>query len=150
MTKFREQAYNLFVVFIALFLIATVFFGTKELDIQLSETYIVFPAYILLGLVVLIFSVFYLLYRVLQKYLWSRYLTWAHIFPTISILSVFSLEKTAFGFMSIDSYETYSGFQKYNQQLLMVQAGGILLCVAQLLFVVNVAGGIIKIQRRKS
>ena len=149
MNNFTKRAHNLFIVFILLFIIACFAAGKRELDIQLQDTYIVFPAYFLSGLALLIFVFFYLLYRFLQKFLWSRYLTRAHILLTIGILSIFVIEKTFFGFMSIDSYETFGGFQKYHQQLMVVKAGGILLIVAQILFIINITAGLLTRMKQK-
>ncbi|TDE14629.1 hypothetical protein [Dyadobacter psychrotolerans] len=143
MNNFTKTAHNLFIVFIIIFLIASLAAGKRELDVNLHDTYLVFPAYLLLGLVIFIFVVFYLLYHFLHQFLWSKYLTRAHILLTISILSVFAIEKTFFGFMSIDSYAPYGGFQKYHQQLMIIQAGLVLLIVAQALFIINLAVGIV-------
>ena len=143
MNNFTKRAHNLFIVFALLFLMACFAGGKRELDIQYYDTYLLFPAYYLPALALLIFLAFYLLYHFLQNFLWSRYLTRAHILLTIGILSIFVIEKTFFGFMSIDSYETFGGFQKYHQQLMVVKAGGILLIVAQLLFIVNIAAGLL-------
>lgn len=128
-----KRPYHLLLITATLLFIVSFWHKNDSIDFHLHDTYFVFSG------VYYVMSLFFLscwgIYRLTEKFLLTKYLTWLHVIITISIL-IYCLTpdfyKTApVSYVELGSYNWY-------YQIAAVLVG------AQIGFVVNLLGGLIR------
>jgi heme/copper-type cytochrome/quinol oxidase subunit 1 len=103
--RLKQRPYNLLLLTSILLFIVGLFSFNSAMDIHLHDTYFVFPLTYLMWIPSVILLIFWLLYLLTKKFLYSKALIWTHIISTI-VGSVFIL---AFPFLLTNSHEGLAG-----------------------------------------
>jgi cytochrome c oxidase subunit I len=144
--NFFSRPYHLLVVAGVLFLPALVFTGNRTMDIHLHDTYyIISPLFLFLSAAVILLLLWGV-YRLLDRFLLSKFLTWLHTIITVfaavlllvNVFQIYSFSNSGFS-----SWTSFNQIQNTNQLLVfaLLVSG-----IAQLLFVINIVGGILKMR----
>lgn len=127
-------------------IVVSFFIATSTIDILVHDTYLIFVYRQLFWFTGLILLVWALLYRLTCKILLSQYLTWSHII--ISLLFLFTL--LTFPLWSKEpanrliDLSIWSAFNRYSYINKIITGLLVLFILGQLLFIVNIIGGIIR------
>ena len=133
-----KRPYHLLLITAILLFILSFWHRKDSIDIHLYDTYFVFSG------VYYMMSFFFLLcwgiYRLTEKFLLTKYLTWFHVIITILFFTCIfttslSLKTSSNSFMDMEN------FYRQQQQYIWI---GIVLIIAQAAFVVNLVGGAIR------
>ncbi len=125
-------------LFAAIISLVFAFFSNKNtIDIHLHDTYYVIRSSHVRFALCCYFLFIWLLYFFSKKFLWSNKLTWLHIIFTFAGLLVL---KSAYLFF--DNNKT--SFAKFQIQGSLISMALLVFVIAQLLFILNILGGIIQ------
>jgi hypothetical protein len=116
-------------------------------DIQLHDTQYIIPALTIDWLLAAVLFLMWCLYKVLNKVLWKRILSWLHVWCTILFFAMLYL-LTNFGNLFTPLFEqkiyAYNTFDDFNQRILpFFYILVLLLILGQLVFITNVVVGTI-------
>ncbi len=149
---FLNKPYNLLLIAAAFLVVFSFAHLPRELDVNFQDTYFVISTK-----AAIIISVFFcigcwLAYFITRKYRLMSQLTWMHIIITLVFISLF-FKASVFGiglYGIPKRYYAFDGFQNstINAGLLPFTIMSLLFCVAQVLFVFNVAYNTIKRNRQ--
>jgi hypothetical protein len=85
---FIYRPYNFFLLTSALLLLGSVFIPGQTLDMHLHDTYYVFPAVYLFWTIALAFLLAWTVYKLTNRFLLTKFLTWFHIVTTLIFLII--------------------------------------------------------------
>jgi cytochrome c oxidase subunit I len=143
--KLTSKPYNLFLLAALVCLFVTFFFGSQTIDFHIHDTvFIIAGLHIFLGLALLL-SIFWLIYKVSYKILFSKTITWIHV--TISLISAFLVIFLIYYMRSHDrGISNYDWTTFKQQQRLNIYIGVFILLfsLSQILFLFNILGGLVK------
>ncbi len=153
MFNFKERPYDLLVVTAVLILIASFFVFDQTLDIHLHDTYFIIVMPHLFWATILLLLIFWTLYLLTKRFLFSKLLIWTQIILTVGT-SVFLV---AISFYSNNYYQGLAGiprryydFSSWNTLLLHnnltkgVLMAPILMTLGLLIYIVNLVVGLFK------
>jgi hypothetical protein len=103
--------------------------GTEPFDVNLSDTYYVMPLALAFSLLIVLLMIIWGLYKLTEKTLWRKWLTWLHVTITISILT-FLLTLN----MVLPPYQSF----RY------LAPGTALFIISQIFFIMNIVMGLIQ------
>src|SRR5690242_8828642 len=114
MFKFKERPYNFLLLTAILLFIASIFNFNVPIDIHLHNTYFIFPLKLLIWLPTIILILFWLLYLLTKRFLFSKALTWTHVILTIicSILLLILPFILTYPFAGMDAPRRYYDYAK--------------------------------------
>ena len=151
MFNFKKKPHNLLLTTAVIIFIASFFVFDHTLDIHIHDTYFIISASQILWAIVILLLVFWILYLLTTRILFSKVLTWVHI-----ILAVL----TSISFVAISFYSNYQGkagtprrYYDYSNWETTVQFDNLTKVVAILfsgmvlglfIYVVNLGAGVIK------
>ena len=132
------------VLFAVLLIITSFFFNSDAIDIHVHDAYFVIAYAHLFWLVSAFWFVLALIYWLTSGFLLSYQLTWIHVILTLLLFMVFfiftlSVKQNAPPYLDLS---IWPGFNRSHNRILSWLV--LLLFFTQLLFIVNIAGGIIR------
>ena len=153
MFKFRERPYNLLLLTAVIVSTASLFVFNKAFDFHVRDTYFVVTLSYLFWAVCLLLLLFWTVYLLTKRLLFSVTLTWAHVIATTSsliiILIVSLLGTNSYNGLAGMSrryydYDSWNTFILYNNQAKGILVAFLLILVGQLAYVTNLIVGIVK------
>ena len=145
-SKILNPPFNLFLpTAILLFVFSFVTWGQMT-DIHLHDTKFVISTILFIWALVIIVLLAWAIYKLINKFLWKRFLTWFHVLVTLFILIVLlsanlwhdELIPPKRNFVSLDTFQEDS-----QQETRIILSLVILFLAGQLAFVLNIIGGLI-------
>jgi len=127
--------------------------GNGAFDITRGDSYYVYSAALIYGLIALLLIAFWIIYLISDRLLLSAKLSWLHILATgLAIFMFFNLSKFALGLSGVPRrYYAISEFPKPDYRWLAPVLAMILaFAIGQLCFLVNLFGGILRYVWRSS
>ena len=85
---FIDRPYDFFLLTSALLLLGSVFMLGQTLDVHLHDTYYVFPAVYLFWTIALAFLLAWTVYKLTNRFLLTKILTWFHVVTTLIFLII--------------------------------------------------------------
>jgi cytochrome c oxidase subunit I len=137
----------------ALLVILVSFSLNGSIDIHLHDTYFVITQVHLFWAVALLLLLLAFFYRALEQILFSRWLTWLHIVPTLTGLALLVFPFRYQGFTDMprryyeySAWEAHQSFQGQNQILSLIIISWFL---AQFLFLLHILLGLLRLFSRR-
>lgn len=125
-SEFKKRPFHLFIPAAFVLLITAVFAGQQPLDINLLDTYYVMSLYTAFSVLIVFLMMMWGLYKLSEKILWLKWLTWFHVVVTIILLSALITIN-----MVLDGYQ--------SSNLILKGAG--LFVLTQIMLLVNIVVG---------
>ena len=151
--RLKQSPYNLLLLTSILLFIVGLFSSNSAMDIHMHDTYFVFPLTYFIWTPSIILFIFWLLYLLTKKNLYSIKLTWTHIILTIATC-VFIL---TLPFLLTNSYEGLAGmprryydigqsktYQFFGKLTKTVIVTAFILALGQLTYLLNLFLGVSK------
>lgn len=147
--KIIFQPHNLLGILGLILLVLSFIFTKKNIYIRLSDTYYIVPLTYIFQIFAALLFFFFIVYRLTGYFLFSSWLTWVHIALTILAMVIIvllpflteTLSKPKTSNVNWKEWANIGSFDRANQTIVIASLG---LMIAQLAYVVNIAGGIIK------
>ena len=141
------KPYNFLVVFAIIIFFISFFLTQDTVDFHLHDTMYVMSLPHIFWLLAILILFFALVYKLTNRFLLSKYLSWIHIILTLlSLLAILLYPIWAYRSHSTFIDGSFERFIAMNR-LLSWFAG--LFAFAQLLLLINIIAGLIKLQRTK-
>ena len=141
----RDRPYHLFLLLGVVFLILSLFQknDSTTIDIQLHDSYfVIYHYHVFFGIFLLLF-LFWIIYLLTHKILWSYRLTWAHTILTVVCIVLILIGMPALtDFYTSNAPKRYYSFYETTGTVMTWQT--IILILAQPIFLFNIIGGFIK------
>ena len=153
MFNFKDRPYNLLLLTAVLILIASFFAFDQTFDIHLHDTMFVIAMTHLFWATIILLLIFWTLYLLTKRFLFSKILTWTHIVLTIAasmILMTISFYSNSFyqelagmprRYFDIDGSETFKWYNILTKGTLIVI---LLMTLGLLIYIINFAVGLLK------
>jgi hypothetical protein len=122
----------------------------RTVDLHFYDTYYVVNDRILFWMIAVLLMYFAIIYRVTYRVLFSRYLIWIHLvltLLTLCALMIFPFRSASIPARHVDLTNWTMGYRGVYSQYVVLAVIATTFIIAQLLFVVNVVGGLIKRSR---
>ncbi len=147
-TRLTNEPYFLFLLTAILLFIASFFMRRQSLDLHIHDTYFVISTNYFIWTISIIFVLIFGLYKLTDKILWTKGLTWFHFLATII---VFVLLATIGVWHDIiippikrDTTTFQNYFQDQKRDQILALSIAIIFITGQLAFFVNLVGGLFK------
>ncbi|MEX6690666.1 hypothetical protein QTN47_24380 [Danxiaibacter flavus] len=143
-----RQPFDLFLLTTILLFIFPFFTWRNSIDFHLHDTYFVVSAVYPVWLLALGFLLIWTIYKLTNRILWTRYLTWFHIISTLVVLililsaGLWYESRVPTSRKEIIAYETRQ--EQQHKQLLIFLPIVTTFLLGQAAFVINLIGGLIK------
>ena len=150
MFKLKQQPYNLLLIVSIVLVVSTFFHFNSKIDYHLHDTYYIFPIKILIWIIVSFFSLLWLLYRLIEKIIYSKTLVWVHIIVTILCFILIAL----LSFIT-DNYQpstySYTDFDDFifTGPYKVISFISIVLIVFQFVFIINLLLSIYELVKQR-
>ena len=146
--KFLNPPYNLFLLTALILFIISFFMWGQSLDLHLHDTYFVISTIYFIWAFALIFLVVWTIYKLTNKILLTKYLTWLHVVTTLIVLILLMTAGLWFDKLlppikrEVVSYQTFLDDQQRELKVILPIA--IIFIVGQVSWGINLIGGLIK------
>jgi hypothetical protein len=145
---FLQHPHNLLLLTASALFVISFFYIGKTTDIHLHDTKFVFPMqFFIWGLTFFLLSV-WVLYKVTNRFLFAKYMTWTHVVLTIISLTLFiilwAMEDKLLPSTNNEavSFETFQNYNKSVTKFYLPIA--VVFAIGQICYIVNLAMGLIK------
>ena len=132
---FTNRPYNLFLLAAVLLVVSSFLMLEQTLDIHLHNTYYVFPTAYLIWAIALILLLAWTIYKLINQFLLTKYLTWFHVVATLIVLLVLLFSNLWYS----PPVPTNS-----TQPLYFTEVLKILFIAGQIGFLINFVGGLFR------
>jgi len=153
MFNFKDRPYNLLLVTAVLILIASFFAFDQTLDIYLHDTLYVIAMTHIFWTTIILLLIFWTLYSLTKRFLFSKILTWTHIILAI-VTSIFLVTISFYSntyyqglagmprrYFDVDSWEAFKWYNNLTKGILIVIP---LMTLGLITYVINFAVGLLK------
>jgi len=156
MLNFKDRPYNLFLLTVVLVLISSSFAFEQTIDIHLHDTYFVISMVHFFWTTTILLLIFWALYSLTQRFLFSKILIWIHVVLTIasSILLVtisFTNYQRLTGmprrYFDVNNWNSFKWFDNLDKGVLIVI---LLMALGLITYSINLAVGLFKNSARKT
>lgn len=144
--KMFAKPYNLLIITALLFFIVSFVVKNQSLDVHIYDTYYVIDfAFVFRTLTVILF-IYWLLYNTTKRFLFSSFLSWAHIVATIltAILVVTFSLWGGFAYKSAQEGFRFSDYEKYRSINTTIASLILALLFTQFTYFLNLIIGLLK------
>ncbi len=141
----KEKPYHLFLIFAVFFSILSLFhYGNSTIDIQMHDVYFVVGHDQVFFWIFILLFLYWMIYLLCRKFLWSNKLSWIHTILTIFCFALIFILGTPLlsGYVPNDMLKRYYSF--YEVTNTAITSLTIIMVLAQPLFLINILGGFIK------
>jgi len=147
-TRLTAQPYFLFLLTGFILIIATFFTFDQTIDFRFHDTYLVVAANYFIGVLAILFFLLWGIYKVTDRFLWTKKLTWTHVSLTILVLILLAIivfwhdrifppiKRDTVSFQDIIDAQKREGIITYTIMILFI--------VGQIAYFVNLIVGLIK------
>ena len=146
--NFLSLPYNLLLLFSLSLLILPLFFWGQGLYIYFSNIALFIPANYFICFLSAIFFLYLIIYKLSSRILFSEYLSWIHVSLSVAFVSYYILTSIWFLKMSeSDNMKSHLLKEILNSKVKHVYLNswkGIIFLSGQFIFVINLAGGLLK------
>ena len=147
-TRLTDQPYFLFLLTGLILIIATLFMFGQSIDFHLHDTYFVVAVNYFIWALAILFVLVWGIYKLTDRFLWTKKLTWAHVSLTILVVILLStigfwhdkilppIKRDAISYRDIIDDQKREGIIAYPIMIIFV--------VGQVAYFVNLIVGLIK------
>ena len=147
---FIYKPYHLLLL-VSILLFIRALLSTKEMiDIHVHDTYIVTTFSFLYWILVLLTYFLWGIYVLTRNILFANVLTWVHVILTVGVLILFICVPLFNYKISYLDLSPWTSFNKFNSTSKILAWGAIILILVQLIFIVNIVGGMITWRKKRS
>ncbi|PVD54174.1 hypothetical protein DC498_01960 [Terrimonas sp.] len=155
--RIKQQPYNLLLITGLLFALFSLFSDKRNtLDFHLHDTYFVIAFSHFLGLLAVIPFFIWAIYFFCKKIIYSLKLTWLHTLLTIIMLLIFAFSSLIDNNYPIDptpkryyDYSEWNSFKAFSSYTKIIALIFLVFLAAQVILVINLAAGTIKLPRKR-
>jgi hypothetical protein len=145
---FVNRPYDLFLLTSVLLVLSSFCMLGQTLDIHLHDTYYVFPAVYLIWTTALIFLFAWTVYKLTNRFLLTKYLTWFHVAATLIVLLMLIISKLWYNEPVLTNEREPLSFRKLfeiqrKEQITAVTIS-ILFIAGQIGYFLNLVGGLFR------
>lgn len=143
-TILSNQPYSLFVLAALILLAISLFVRERIIDIHAHDTmYVITLAYILWAITIL-FLLIWTIYKLAAKILLSNYLTWFHVIVTLAFFFFLIIISLVPATPPVQELNRDNRRQEIQREQIIYGSILVLFIVAQICFLVNLVGGLLR------